>query len=108
LIALVLARNSLGDGLGAFEAAGSIEIRTLPARVEFEAALWTFPNWLGDRSQQSAALRATGNRMRSWHLQGAWAKSFLLDWFFGGWLLPVFIPASISVAVLITVLAILL
>ena len=47
-IALVLARDSLGDGLGAFEAAGSIEICALAAGVEFEAALRTFPDGLGD------------------------------------------------------------
>lgn len=107
-IALVLARDSLGDGLGAFEAAGSIEICALAAGVEFEAALRTLPNRLGDRSQQSAALRATGNGVCSRHLQSARSESFFLDRFVGGWLWPVFVPDSISVAVVIAVLAILL
>lgn len=110
MIALVLARDSLGDGLGAFEAAGSIEIRTLAAGVEFEAALGTLPNRFGDRSQQSAALRAAGNGVGSGHLQSARSEGFLLDRLFAGRLLPVFIciRASVSVAVLIAVLAILL
>src|SRR5580698_8861631 len=50
LIALVFARDSLGDGLGAFEAAGSIEVSALTAGVEFEAAFRTLPDGLGDRS----------------------------------------------------------
>ena len=109
-IALVLARDSLGDGLGAFEAAGGIEVRTLAAGVEFEAALRTLPNRLGDRSQQRAALRATGNGVRSRHFQSARSESFFLDRLVSGLLWPVFIPIpdSISVAILITVLAILL
>jgi hypothetical protein len=107
-IALILARDSLGDGLGAFEAAGSIEVRTLAAGVEFKAALRAFPNRLGDRSQQRAALRAAGNGMRSRHLQCAGSEGFFLDRLVAGWLWPVFIPTSFSVAVLIAVLTILL
>jgi len=107
-IALVLARDSLGDGLGAFEAAGSIEICALAAGVEFEAALRTFPDGLGDRSQQGAALCATGNGVRSRHLQSARSESFFLDRFVAGLLWAVFIPDSISVAILIAVLTILL
>jgi len=108
LVAFIFARDSLGDGLGAFEAAGSIEIRTLAAGVKFETALRTFPNRFGDRSQQSAALRAARNRMRSRHLQSARTESFFLDRFVGGWLWPVFVAASVFIAVLIAVLAILL
>jgi hypothetical protein len=107
-VALVLARDSLGYGLGAFEAAGSIEVSALTAGVEFEAAFRTLPDGLGDRSQQRAALCATGNGVRSRHLQSARSESFFLDRFVAGLLWPVFIPTSISVAVLISVLAILL
>ena len=104
LIALVLAGDSLGDGLGAFETAGSIEIGALAAGVQFEAALWALSDWLGYRCQQSAALRAARNRMRAGHLQCARSESFFLYRLFAGLLLPFFFFA----AILISVLAILL
>jgi hypothetical protein len=76
--------------------------------VEFEAALRTLPDRFRNRSQQGAALRATGNGVRSRHLQSARSERFFPDRFLAGWLWPVFIPASLSVAVLIALLAILL
>src|SRR5580704_17683906 len=108
LIALIFARDSLGDGLGAFEAAGSIEVRTLAAGVQFEAALRTFSHRFSDRSQQSAALRAAGNGMRSRHLQSARSESVFLGRLFARLLLAISIDTPLSVAVLIAVLAILL
>jgi len=104
LIALVLARDPFGDGLGAFEAARGIEVRTLAAGVEFEAALLTFPDGFCYRSQQSAALRATRNGVRAWHLQGARAEGFFLDGPFAGLLLALFVSAAVLIAVLAVLL----
>jgi hypothetical protein len=100
LIALVLTRHSLSDRLRAFEPARSVEIGTLPAGVQFEAALRTLPDRLGYRCQQSAALRAARNRVRARHLQCARSKGLFLDRLFAGLLLPLFFFAAILISVL--------
>jgi hypothetical protein len=79
LVALVFARDALRDWLTTFEAAGGIEICTLPTGVQFETALWAAAGRLGSRRQQGSALGATGYRVRSRHVDGAWPKRILLD-----------------------------
>src|SRR5208337_741913 len=100
LIALVLARDPLGDGLRAFEAARSIEIRTLAAGVKFETALRTLPDRFRHGRQKGAALRASGNCMRARHLHYARAEGFFLDRLFPRRFFP------LLAAVLIYVLAV--
>ena len=86
--------------MGWVHSARGIEVRALAAGMEFEAALRTFSDGFCHRSQQSAALRATRNRVRARHLQGARAEGFFLDGPFSGLLLALFVSAAVLIAVL--------
>jgi hypothetical protein len=79
VVALVLARNPFGNGLGTFKTARGVEISTLLAGMEFEAALGTLAHWFAERFQKRSALRATRNGSRTRHLNCARAEGILLD-----------------------------
>ncbi|HEV2717312.1 MAG TPA: hypothetical protein VGU64_18745, partial [Terriglobales bacterium] len=46
----------------------------LLAGMQLEATLGALPCWIGQPLKQGTALRAAGNRARSWHLQRARAE----------------------------------
>jgi len=96
LIAFVLPRDPLRDGLAAFEPAGSIEICALAAGVQFEAALRATSGWLGSSWQQSSALGAARDGVRSRHVHRTRAKRILLDRLLTCGLLPFLAAVLVS------------
>src|SRR5208282_1022421 len=107
VVALVFGRDAGGDGLIAFEAAGGIEVLTLFAGVQIEAALGTLAEGSGQILKQGAALGTAGDGARSRHVDGARAESIfsLRTWTWGRWLVEFFFWACAGI--LISVLAIL-
>ena len=81
LIAFVLAGNPFRNRLGTFEPAGSIEIRALPAGVQFESALRTFTVRFNARWEQSSTLCAPRNGVGGGHLQRARTEGVFSQWF---------------------------
>ena len=67
----------MGDGFGAVESAGRIEVRALFAGVEFKTTLRTFGGGVSLRLQYGSALGTAGNRPPARHLNGAGAESVL-------------------------------
>ena len=67
---LVLGRNSGRNRLVAFEAAGWIEVFTLLAGVQVEAALRALADGIGEILEQGATFGAAGDGARSRHVDG--------------------------------------
>ena len=103
VIALVFSRNPFRNRLRTLEPPRSIEICTLPARVQFESALRTFSDWFGYRAKQSAALGAARHSMRARHLQCTWAKGFFFRRALAGLLFAFFAAVLIAVLAILTV-----
>jgi len=97
VVALIFGRDSGGNGLIAFEAARGIEVFALFAGVEIESTLRTLRDRVGQILQQRAALRATRDGARSWHVDGARPEGVLF--FRGRGLLELFLRSSTGILV---------
>ncbi len=90
VVLLILGRDSRGDGLIAFEAAGGIEMFALFAGVEIESALRTLADGIGEILQQRSAFRAARDGARARHVDRPRSKGVfffrsgrrLLEFFF--------------------------
>src|ERR1700687_1636897 len=88
VVALVFGRDSGGNRLIAFEAAGRVEMFALFAGVQIEPALWTLPDGVREILQERAAFRAAGDGSRSRHVDRPRPEGILS--FGGGRLLRLF------------------
>src|ERR1700687_6134517 len=68
VVALIFGRDSGGNRLIAFEAAGRIEVFALFAGMEVEPALRTLPDGIREILQQRATFSAAGDGPGSWHV----------------------------------------
>jgi hypothetical protein len=90
LVLLIFGRNSGGNRLIAFKAAGGIEVLALLAGMQGKAAFRTLPDGLGQVLEQRATFGATGNRPHSGKIDGTWSEGVfffrsargLLEFFF--------------------------
>jgi hypothetical protein len=89
VVALVFGRNSRGDGLGAFEAGGWIEVFALLAGMQGKSTLGTFANRAGQVLQERSALGTARDGAQPGHIERARPESIfplgrrgLLEFFF--------------------------
>jgi len=75
VVAFVLARNSLRDGLAAFETAGRIKVRALAAGMNRRPALGALAGGFNSCGQKRATLSTAGNVMGARHLYRTRAES---------------------------------
>ena len=72
----VLGRDAVGNRLTAFETAAGIEVGTLLAGVQGEAALGAAIGCAADVLKNAAALGAAGNGSGTWHVEDTRAEGF--------------------------------
>jgi hypothetical protein len=105
VVALVFGRDSGGNRLIAFEAAGRVEVFALFAGVKVEPALRTLPERVREILQQRAAFGAAGDGPGSWHVDGPRPERIL---FFRGRRLPgLSLPFRSRAGILVAVLPVL-
>lgn len=105
VVALVFGRDSGGDRLIAFEAAGRVEVFALFAGMKVEPALRTLPDRIGEILQQRAAFRTAGDGPGAWHVDRPRPERIL---FFRGRRLPgLSFPFRSRAGILVSVLPIL-
>ena len=97
VVALVLGRDSGGNRLIAFEAAGRVEVFALFAGVQVEPALRALPDRSREILQQRSAFRAAGNGARSRHVDRARPERILFSR--SRWLLELFFRSGTGILV---------